>query len=211
MSCGGGVGVCSPGGRSSTSWSGRWRHSRVTPGRSRRITRSATPSATTVGSSTSASAHTKGTRDAEATASAHNKALAVKRQGAGCARRAAHDGHEWGGQNSPSWRETRTERARGLGCGTELVCATSRCGARECTRHRAPRCAARWGVCVWGHLLQKHRCLDSGRVRGRARRVARALVASVGDTRGVWRTRVPRPCTCAASGPRAYVGLFRRP
>ena len=184
--------------------------------------------------------HKRHTRDAEATASAHNKALAVKRQGAGCARRAgrhcrdssrhssvprghkrarghqrergregpgggmqghcaAHDGHEWGGQNSPSWRETRTERARGLGCGTELVCATSRCGARECTRHRAPRCAARWGVCVWGHLLQKHRCLDSGRVRGRARRVARALVASVGacDTRGVWRTRVPRPCTCS--------------
>ena len=88
MSCGGGVGVCSPGGRSSTSWPGRWRHSREAPGRSRRITRSATPSATTVGSSTSASAHTKGTRDAEATASAHNKALAVKRQGAGCARRA---------------------------------------------------------------------------------------------------------------------------
>ena len=116
-------------------------------------------------------------------------------------------GTSGGDKNSPSWRETRTERARGLGCGTELVCATSRCGARECTRHRAPRCAARWGVCVGGHLLQKHRCLDSGRVRGRARRVARALVASVGacDTRGVWRTRVPRPCTCAASGPRAYV------
>ena len=180
MRCGGGV--CSPGGRSSTSWPGRWRHSREAPGRSRRITRSATPSATTATLTTRRHQHTRKAQDAN--------------------------------------KRCRRDSEQGtFGQKTRIGMRTSRWPTlpRQHNQHsrvphahkRAARGRVGTELLAPGKLLQKHRCLVSGRVRGRARRVARALVASVGacDTRGVWRTRVPRPCTCAASGPRAYVGL----